>query len=137
MPTPKKDIDPNQVLELARYGCTNTEIAHILYCSHDHIEQKYRAQLVAGRADRKSNLRRRQYQLAMEGNPAMLIFLGKNDLGQSDKHEVEHTNNPIEIVIAGATWKPDNALEIKPQYEELTNGSTEDNEEITAVQRLL
>ena len=33
------------------------------------------------------NLRKKQYDVAMAGNVSMLIWLGKNELGQSDKHE--------------------------------------------------
>jgi hypothetical protein len=33
------------------------------------------------------NLRKKQYEVAMNGNVSMLIWLGKNELGQADKHE--------------------------------------------------
>ena len=36
----------------------------------------------------KASLRRRQYKLAEEGNPTMLIWLGKQWLGQSEKKEI-------------------------------------------------
>jgi hypothetical protein len=41
----------------------------------------------------KAALRRRQFQSAMDGNPTMLIWLGKNWLGQTDKQEVAHTGD--------------------------------------------
>jgi hypothetical protein len=34
------------------------------------------------------NLLKKQYDIAMNGNVSMLIWLGKNELGQSDKNEV-------------------------------------------------
>jgi hypothetical protein len=45
------------------------------------------------------NLRKKQYDVAMAGNVSMLIWLGKNELGQTDKNEVEQTNHNIEIKI--------------------------------------
>lgn len=35
------------------------------------------------------NLRKKQYDVAMQGNVTMLIWLGKNMLGQSDKNEIK------------------------------------------------
>jgi hypothetical protein len=35
------------------------------------------------------NLRKKQYDIAMTGNVSMLIWLGKNELGQSDKQEFD------------------------------------------------
>ena len=35
----------------------------------------------------RTNLRKKQYDVAMAGNVSMLIWLGKNELGQKDKLE--------------------------------------------------
>jgi len=35
----------------------------------------------------KLSLRRKQVELAVEGNPTMRIWLGKQYMGQKDKHE--------------------------------------------------
>jgi hypothetical protein len=37
----------------------------------------------------KISLRRKQYSIAQEGNVTMLIWLGKNWLGQTDKLDIE------------------------------------------------
>lgn len=47
----------------------------------------------------KSNLRKKQYDIAMKGNVSMLIWLGKNILGQSDKNEVNSTGEGTNITI--------------------------------------
>lgn len=46
-------------------------------------------------------LGKRQFQLAMEGHPGMLIWLGKQYLGQSDKQEVE-THTEVNIMVSNA-----------------------------------
>lgn len=43
----------------------------------------------------KVSLRRKQYQMALEGDRTMLIWLGKNHLGQSDTPKAE-TQAPAE-----------------------------------------
>jgi|TARA_Y100000310_G_scaffold255696_1_gene263243 hypothetical protein len=42
-------------------------------------------ELLKGRGGRRLSLKRAQWKSAMGGNVAMLIWLGKQDLGQSDK----------------------------------------------------
>ena len=44
------------------------------------------------------NLRKKQYDMAMNGNVALLIWLGKNELGQSDKTESSVTIDTFEFV---------------------------------------
>lgn len=53
----------------------------------------------------KCRLRKKQIQLAMQGNLGMLVWLGKQYLGQSDKQEV-----------AGKDGKP---IVFKVVYDEL------------------
>jgi hypothetical protein len=49
--------------------------------------------LTAARSKGKASLRRFQWQLAEKGNAVMCIFLGKNMLGQRDKHEETQGEN--------------------------------------------
>lgn len=52
------------------------------------------------KAKGKSRLRAAQYKAAMEGNPTMLIWLGKQLLDQRDKAELGGPNGgPIEHVV--------------------------------------
>lgn len=78
------DVTPEQVQELANLGCTKNEIARLLRTSPDVIEQ-YNDDFMFGINQLKRNLRRKQIELALDGNPNMLIWLGKNLLGQVDK----------------------------------------------------
>lgn len=87
MARPKIDIDAEQVRKLAAMHCTIAEIAAFFDCSRDTIERNYAAEINKGRQQGKMQLRDWQLQSAKKGNVAMLIFLGKQYLGQSDKVE--------------------------------------------------
>ena len=89
MARPKKyNIDTKEVEKLASFGCTNTEIASFFGCSSDLIEKSYSEFLTKGRDKGKIRLRQLQMRSAERGNVAMLIWLGKNMLGQSDRVEL-------------------------------------------------
>lgn len=66
------------------------------------IKEKHDCTFTAYRDKQKEkiriNLSKKQYDVAMSGNPTMLIWLGKNELGQSDKQEINN-NQMIEIKI--------------------------------------
>jgi hypothetical protein len=90
MPRKKLDIDPEQVRKLCEYGLNNVDIAGFFGCDEGTIRKGFSEYLTKGRVDRKITLCRGQYLAAQEGNVAMLIWLGKNELGQSDKTETKH-----------------------------------------------
>ena len=92
MPRPKKKVDPDSVQALARIGCTWEEIAGVLKISKGTLharmkERKYRDAYDRGIAEGDVSLRRAQYDAAMAGRTAMMIWLGKNRLNQSDRVE--------------------------------------------------
>jgi hypothetical protein len=45
------------------------------------------------------NLLKKQYDVAMSGNVSMLIWLGKQYLGQAEKHEVEAGKDGIKLTM--------------------------------------
>ena len=99
MARPKKyDIDKTQVEKLASYGCTNREIASYFGCSEDLIKKSYSSFLTKGRHKGKIRLRQMQWRAAENGSVPMLIWLGKQVLGQTDKQEVEVVK-PISEVL--------------------------------------
>ena len=83
------------VRKLASIQCTDEEIAAGIGCSQDTLargrkrEPDLDAAILEGRANGRMSLRRAQYRKAMEGNPAMLIWLGKQVLGQRE-NVVDH-----------------------------------------------
>tara|TARA_R110000744_G_C19229225_1_gene547991 strand:- start:158 stop:457 length:300 start_codon:yes stop_codon:yes gene_type:complete len=85
MARPKKyTIDIKQVENLAKYGCTNIEIAQFFGCSADLIEKSYSEFTTKGRATQKLRLRQLQWKSAEGGNVTMQIWLGKQILGQAE-----------------------------------------------------
>ena len=98
MARPKKyDIEPEQVEKLAGYGCTNIEIASFFGCDESLIRKSYSEYLTKGRDKGKIRLRQLQWNSASAGNVAMLIWLGKQLLGQTDKAEIEWEHNIEEV----------------------------------------
>lgn len=109
---PKIEIDQKQFEGLCAIFCTEEEIADFFDCSVDTIgrwckrtydltfAEVYKKKSAKG----KASLRRMQYKAAESGNISMLIFLGKNYLGQTDRPEIEQTNNnDISITVRAAT----------------------------------
>ena len=85
MARPKKyDIDTEEIRKLAKYGMTNVEIADFFGCDESLIRKSYSEYLTKGRAEMKLRLRQLQWKSAEKGNAVMLIWLGKQMLGQSD-----------------------------------------------------
>ncbi len=96
MARPKKyQISNEEVLKLASYGCTNTEIADFYGCDESLIRKGYSEYLLKGRSNGKIRLRKLQWQSAENGNVTMQIFLGKNMLGQKDRLEENQLEEPL------------------------------------------
>ena len=85
MARPKLEIDANEVYKLAQLGCPNTEIAAWFGCDQETISRRFRDELDKGRSNLRMSLRKWQIEAAKRGNVAMMIWLGKQMLGQSEK----------------------------------------------------
>ena len=98
MARPKKyNLDTKQIEQLASFGCTNIEIASFFGCDESLIRKSYSEYIAKGRDSGKIRLRQYQWAAAKKGNVAMLIWLGKQMLGQTDKQEIQ-MNKPIDDV---------------------------------------
>lgn len=104
----RKDIDLDVIRNLAAIGATREEIATVLRCSTDWLNQEANKDasvalaLDEGTAELKTSLRRTQVQMALSGNVPLLIWLGKQCLGQSDKHE-QNNKTEINVTVQRAT----------------------------------
>lgn len=98
MARPKKNIDPELIRKLARINCTMIEIGSVVGCSVATLERRYADLIKSEREVGKTSLRRWQWDAASKGNTALLIWLGKQHLNQSDKiEEKSETTNKIVI----------------------------------------
>jgi hypothetical protein len=116
MGRPKAEINEEVVKALAFAGCPNTEIADYVGIHESRIRRRFADILAKARADRRKRLREMQWESAGKGNVAMLIWLGKQDLGQSEKVE---THGDQTIIIK------EKILDTSPVIENRINGSTE------------
>ena len=80
----KTVIPPEEVYKLAQIGCKDTEIADWFGIDGNTLRYNFSAELTKGRIALNMSLRRAQINTALNGNPTMLIWLGKQYLGQSD-----------------------------------------------------
>ena len=92
---PKIELDIGNLEKLCRLNCTMPEIASYFDIPLRTLEDKYtnepkvRNAINKGRNQGKLSLRRKQLQILDETNNAtMAIWLGKQLLGQRDKHDI-------------------------------------------------
>ena len=90
---PKIPIDYEKAEKLAQILCTQSEIAAVLGVSITVLEHDPEFQRIhkKGIETGHASLRRMQYSAAQAGNPTMLIWLGKQVLGQRDRMDQEIT----------------------------------------------
>jgi hypothetical protein len=99
MARPFKKLDLGLVESLAEIHCTIPEIAHILGVSTDTLHRRAQKSIDRGKARGKESLRRLQWKAAQKGNATILIWLGKNVLGQRDRFEDEsHASKGIPML---------------------------------------
>jgi hypothetical protein len=113
---PSKPMDDRmfeQLISMIRIQCTAEEISGVLGMSVDTLDRRIKEREIEGvtnfadlykkhSGEGKASLRREQWKLAQAGNPTMLVWLGKQMLGQKDKQEVSGTGEGGEI---GITFK--------------------------------
>lgn len=95
MARPRKEISWKQFDKLCQLQCTLRELASFFECSEDTIEravERDKGMSFADYFDQKRGLgkialRRKQLELAMKGSIPLLIWLGKQYLGQADDPE--------------------------------------------------
>jgi hypothetical protein len=110
---PRKEIDLDVAERAASIGCQMEEIAAMLgvgkQCLYDRLKDTPELVEVIdrGRAKGRGTLRRLQWQHANGGSDTMLIWLGKNLLGQTDKFEHGGAEGgPIKHIFSWDTVKP-------------------------------
>jgi len=102
---PRKPIDLKLVASLAHIQCTDAELAACLGFTEEGFRLRKKADeellgvIQKGKEEGRMSLRRMQYQGAQSGDRTMLVWLGKQYLGQTDiqRHELSGVEGgPIE-----------------------------------------
>lgn len=91
----KKVVPPEEVYKLAQIGCKNQEIADWFGIDENTLTYNFSEEIRKGKESLKQSLRRAQIKLALSGNATMLIWLGKNILGQSESPFDSDANTPL------------------------------------------
>ena len=113
---PKKPIDYDKLKKMCSIHCTGEECASLLDVSYEHLNNMLIQDGHGGfleffkkhSAGGKMSLRRKQFEKAVtEGSVPMLIWLGKQYLGQKDLVEDGNHHDQIENQIIDAVRKSD------------------------------
>lgn len=97
MARPKKELNWEVIDKLCEFQATQEEIAQFCECSVDTLDRRSKELFDMSFADYfdekrgkgKISLRRAQWQSAQKGNATLLIWLGKQYLGQKDRSATE------------------------------------------------
>ena len=104
---PTAAIDYALLDKLCSIHCTGLEIAGILEMDYDTLNKGLKREQGMGFTDYfsmksasgKAAIRRKQIERALEGNVPMLIWVGKQILGQAEKSE--NTDNVVSTITVG------------------------------------
>ena len=77
-------IPEDEVAQLSQYHCTNKEMADFYGVPLQTFMDNFRDIIDKNRIITKQRLRKAQLDLALKGDRVMLIWLGKNILGQAE-----------------------------------------------------
>lgn len=119
---PKIEVDWDQVNRMAYIQCTAKEICQVLGISEDTLSRRCKEEHGVNTADYlnqkgaggRMSLRRKQFETAMSGNVTMMIWLGKQYLGQKDKLDQDVTSDgkPIQIIYQNENSTTSTSMEV-------------------------
>jgi hypothetical protein len=96
---PKKELDEDVIAKLSQIGCTQEEIGSVVGISARTLQRRY-ADLVAENKNKgKASLRKKLWEKALKGDPKLLIWLSKNELGMVDKIHTTQSVEPLPLII--------------------------------------
>jgi hypothetical protein len=96
---PKKELDEDIIAKLSQIGCTQEEIGAVVGISARTLQRRY-ADLVAENKNKgKASLRKKLWEKALKGDPKLLIWLSKNELGMVDKIHTTQSVEPLPLII--------------------------------------
>jgi len=102
---PRKELDWKTLDNILQFGARLLDCSDLCEVSEDLIQKRIREKFDCTfseyRERKMSKMRmkllQKQYDVAMKGNVALLIWLGKQHLGQKDKHETDLGDNAKQV----------------------------------------
>lgn len=119
------DEDWERISKLAQIFCTGQEICHIMGYDYQTLDRRCLerwqmrfAKYIQKNADQgRASLRRTQYDKAIKGSVPMLIWLGKQELGQSDKNEIKSEIEVKSVTQMLEESETKKLIDVTPEYQ--------------------
>jgi hypothetical protein len=96
---PKKELDEEVIARLSQIGCTQEEIGSVVGISARTLQRRYADLVTENKHKGKASLRKVLWKKALKGDPKLLIWLSKNELGMVDKIHTTSTVEPLPLII--------------------------------------
>lgn len=134
MGRPPADIDWDTFKNLCKIQCTLKEISAVFEIDSRTIERRVKKKFKCTFAELKdmwseagkASLRRLQFRAAENGNASLLMFLGKQYLGQTD---VQHVRQQTLLSIQDKNEVIEMVMQAKQEKFEMLEESKEDNDD--------
>ncbi len=94
-PKKVKDVDRDLVWKLATLQCSLKEIADQFNMTPETLNRNFGDLIEKGRSVGRKSLRRAQFEKALNGDSKMLVWLGKQYLGQEDNPNNGEDTSPL------------------------------------------
>ena len=91
----RRVVNPEEVYKVAAIGCSDREIARWFSMEESTLRYNFSEIIANAREDLKQSLRHAQLKLALGGNATMLIWLGKQILGQQENPMNTEATQPL------------------------------------------
>jgi hypothetical protein len=124
---PRKNLDREKLTNFIAQGYTVEWVAHYFGVHHRTLYENYSACLREGRAVRDGSLQHKQYSSAIQGNTALLIWLGKQWLKQREPQPPPAILTQNILVLSDEQRERANAIVKKLRSANVTDATTEAN----------
>lgn len=91
----KKVVPPDEIYKLAALGCSIEEMADWFGVNRETIKYNFAEYIAKGHSELKQRIRMAQIKGALAGNATLLIWLGKNIVGQTENPINNTANTPL------------------------------------------
>ena len=95
----KIHVDMEELDRLVRIGCRDNDIAAHFGLSETTLQRRFGSRVSKRRSEIRNSLREKQVDLALAGDRTMLIWLGKNMIGQSDKADITSAGEALKVIV--------------------------------------